>query len=46
MYSWFYNLDSDWTQSRLPSGRTIDAGYDAGGRPTGLVSPEATVDYL
>ena len=45
-YSWLYNLDRDWTQSKLPGGRTIDAGYDAGGRPTGLVYPEATVDYL
>jgi hypothetical protein len=45
-YSWLYNLDRDWVQSKLPGGRTIDAGYDAGGRPTGLVYPEATVDYL
>ena len=45
-YTWLYNLDRDWKQSRLPSGRTIDAGYDAGGRPTGLVYPEATVDYI
>jgi len=42
-YSWQYSLDQEWTRTTLPGGRTVDAGYDSGGRPLGTVYAEATV---
>ncbi len=42
-YTWQYSLDQEWLRTTLPGGRTVDAGYDSGGRPLGIVYPEATV---
>jgi RHS repeat-associated protein len=42
-YSWSYDLDRTWVRTMLSSGRTVDAGYDNGGRPTGYEFPEASV---
>jgi len=44
-YSWSSNLDQDWTGTLLPGGRRVDAGYDDGGRLTGLAYPEAGIGY-
>ena len=40
-----YNLDRQWTSTLLPSGRTVDRGYDSAVRPTGLSYPEAATSY-
>ncbi|HEY6873326.1 MAG TPA: RHS repeat-associated core domain-containing protein [Geobacteraceae bacterium] len=45
-YAWQYSLDQEWTGTVLPSGRTVNAAYDSGGRPTGIVYPEAAVSLL
>jgi len=45
-YAWHYSLDQEWTRTTLPGGRTVDAGYDSGGRLLGTVYAEATVSLL
>ncbi len=40
-----YNLDRQWTSTLIPSGRTVNSGYDSAGRPTGLSYPEAATSY-
>lgn len=45
-YAWQYSLDREWTSTILPGGRTVNAAYDTGGRPTGIVFPEASVGFL
>jgi RHS repeat-associated protein len=43
-YLWSYDLDRAWARTTYPGGRTLDASYDAGGRPTGWAYPEAQVE--
>lgn len=43
-YSWAYDLDRRRTQLQLPSTRTVDYTYDAGGRIDMVLYAEATVD--
>jgi RHS repeat-associated protein len=45
-YSWQYSLDQEWTRTTLPGGRSVDVAYDSGGRPTGIVYPEASIGTL
>src|SRR5574341_1122704 len=42
-YGTQYNLDREWVRTTLPSGRTIDGGYDNGGRLHDVTYPEGTV---
>ncbi len=43
MHSFFYNADRQRVRTISASGRTVDAGYDSGGRPTGFEFPEASI---
>ena len=43
MHSFFYNADRQKVRTISASGRTVDAGYDSGGRPTGFEFPEASI---
>ncbi len=43
VYGTQYNLDREWVRTSLPSGRTIDGGYDNGGRLRDVSYPEAAV---
>jgi RHS repeat-associated protein len=42
-YSWIYNKDRDLALMTLPGERSIDIGYDTGGRISQVSYPEATV---
>ncbi len=42
-YATGYNLDREWVRTTLPSGKTIDGGYDNGGRLHDVTYPEAAV---
>ena len=42
-YATAYKLDREWVRTTLPSGKTIDGGYDNGGRLHDVTYPEGTV---